>query len=200
MSQSIIAAFMSIDPASPHHLFSAQGNYLAPSSTDVPTYFETEDLRTTRTLITRLVTASQDVAAKKSVPGSDTNTSGTIRRKTLVVTLDFHAPEEPFLNYSRESLYSYEQSPPSSLSDYGVTYEKLVGAKGFEIMKKQFGLLLRMFEHRPVPSSAGAQNALGFLNKGTSQDKYPLVKRTNATWLRVREPLSTYKERCASIA
>lgn len=182
---------MSIDPSSPHHLFSVQGSYLAPSSTDVPTYFESEELRTTRSMITRLVTASQDVKAK--------GTGATSRRKTFVVILDFHASEEAFLSYSRKPMYPGTYSSPSSLASTDELTKKIAPTEVHAEMMKQFGLLLRLFEQRAEPSSAGAQNALGFLNKGTSQDHLDLIKRTNAIWIRTREPLDTYSERCAAL-
>jgi hypothetical protein len=193
MSQSITAAFMSIDPSAPHHLFSVQGSYLAPSSTDVPTYFECEDMRTTRSMITRLVTASQDVDPK---PGAGT---GTIRRKTLVTILDFHVSEPPMLSYNRGPMYPGTYSSPSSLLGTEERTRQLLPPDLHAVMMKQFGLLLRLYEQKPVPSSGGAQNALGFSGKGTSQDELDLVKRTNATWIRTREPLDTYSERCAAL-
>ena len=191
LGQSITAAFMSIDPSLPHHLFSVQGSYLAPSSTEVPTYFHSEDLRTTRSMITRLVTASQDIDPK--------GTGATIRRKTFIVILDFHASEEPMLSYSREPMYPGTYSSPSSLLETVERTKKILPPKVHDEMTKQFGLLLRLFEQRPIPSSGGAQNALGFLDKGTTQDDLNLVKRTNATWIRTREPLDTYGERCAAL-
>ena len=182
---------MSIEPSLPHHLFSVQGSYLAPSSTEVPTYFETVDLRTTRSMMTRLVTASQDIDPK--------GTGTTIRRKTCVVILDFHASEEPMLSYSREPMYPGTYDSPSSLMDTDERTKKILPQKAHEEMSTQFGLLLRLFQQRPIPSSGGAQNALGFLDKGTTQDNLNLVKRTNATWIRTREPLDTYGERCAAL-
>lgn len=140
-------------------------------------------------MITRLVTASQDIEVKGS----------KIRRKTFVVILDYHASEEAFLSYSREPMYPGTYASPSSLLGTDERTKKLLPPKIHATMMTQFGLLLRLFEQRPIPSSAGAQNALGFLGTGTSQDELDLVKRTNATWLRTREPLDTYSERCAAL-
>jgi hypothetical protein len=197
---------MSIDPTSPHHLFSIQGSYLSPSSTDLPTIFTSTDMRTTRTMITRLVTASQDLPATAKSPAS--------RRKTLVVILDFHASEPSFLKYSRGPMYANHESswssktgsgpgqypPAESLLPSGEAFRKILDPKVLEVVLKQFQLPLRMFEHRPIPSSAGAQNALGFAaGMKTTQDDLHLVKRTNTNWLRVTEPLDTYSERCAAI-
>jgi acyl-CoA thioesterase len=192
MAQSIKAAFMSIDPTSPHHLFSVQGSYLSPSSTDVPTTFTVQDLRTTRSMLTRLVTASQDL------PSSSGSQSQT--RKTLVVILDFHVPEPPFLEYHKGLMYPGTYLSPGEVESSTALMSKMASPELLAVFKKQFDLPLRMFEHRPVPSSTGAQNGLGFLvGMKTSQDGKELVDRTNTNWVKAKGSLDTYAERCAAI-
>lgn len=204
LSQSIAAAFLSIDPSTKHHLFSVQGSYLSPSSTDVPTFFDVQDLRTTRTMLTRLVLASQDVPSRPNTASTNSASTQSVperstRRKILVVTLDFHVSEPSFLTYTRGPRYPGTYPPASSLPTTRESLQKLLSPKVFAIMMKQFDLPQRMFEHRPIPSSAGAQNSLGFLQTRTSQDEMDLTDRTFANWIRPREKLETYGERCAAV-
>jgi hypothetical protein len=143
-------------------------------------------------MMTRLVTASQMLPA--------TSGSASTSRKTLITILDFHVPEKPFLDYVREPLYPRAYSSPRTLDNSAKVMHEKLQPKTFSVVMKQFDLILRIFEHRPDPSSAGAQNSLGFSGKNkTSQDDAPFVQRTNTNWLRATEPLETYGERCAAL-
>jgi acyl-CoA thioesterase len=220
LSQAISAAYHTLvnegNPAAKprHELFSVQGSYLSPASTDVPTTFVVEDLRSTRTMMTRLVTVSQlfpqKVKPTKPAASSSSSTQEAtappppgVKRKVLIAILDFHAPETPFLTYSRQPLHPGPNSYPSpeSLPNSNTTLPRLLSGdpKVLKVMMTQFDLPMRMFEHRPVPSSMGAQNALGFLKTKTSQDELDITKRTYTNWVRVRDNLDGPSETYAAL-
>jgi hypothetical protein len=227
LSQAISAAYHTlVDESNPaakprHELFSVQGSYLSPASTDVPTTFVVEDLRSTRTMMTRLVTVSQlfPQKVKPTKPGDTNNASSSsssssmqdatapappgVKRKVLIAILDFHAPETPFLTYFRQPLHPGPKSYPSpeSLPNSNTTLPRLLSGNPevLKVMMTQFDLPMRMFEHRPVPSSMGAQNALGFLKTKTSQDELDITKRTYTNWVRVRDNLDGPSETYAAL-
>lgn len=200
MSQAVTAAFHTLPPPSSSsgpdfHLFSVQGSYLGPASTDVPTTFTVQEIRTTRSMVTRLVTASQVIPPKAG------SSSAPAARKVLICLLDFHRPEPAFLTYSRPPLHPGSYASPSTSKPIEEVLDSLPwDPKVYPVFKKQFELPLRMFEYRPVISSSGAQTSLGFVKVKTAQDNMEITRRTACNWIRARGELSSYDERCAALA
>jgi hypothetical protein len=203
LSQAVSAAFLALPPSNSvsgqdYHLFSIQGSYLGPASTEVPTTFTVDDVRTTRSMVTRLVTASQVVPSK---PTAASPRPAPTKRKVLVCICDFHRPETAFLLYSAPLLHPGSYPLASECTPLEDLYETLPFAPGvLNIFKSQFGLPSRMFQYRPVMTSAGAQNNLGFLQVKTSQDELELTERTSTNWIKANGELATYADRCAALA
>lgn len=203
LSQAVSAAFHTLPSSSSasgqdYHIFSVQGSYLGPASTDVPTTFTVEDVRSTRTMLTRIVTASQVLPSK---PSHTNPKPDPVTRKVLVCICDFHRPETAFLTYSAPPLHPGTYPPPTSIKTLEENWEILpFRPEVLKVFKTQFSLPFRMFEYRPVMTSAGAQNSLGFIDTKTSQDHLELTKRTSTNWIRAREALGTYADRCAALA
>ena len=165
-------------------------------------------------MVTRVVTASQDIPSKSKsikepttndpqipVPAQSSKPKST-PRKVLILIADFHRPEPPFLQYSHPPLYPSQYPDPESLPTTEESTNSLLAhdPATLETFTKQFNLPRRMFEYRPVPHSMGVQNVLAFLDVPTSQDKEAITRRTSTNWIKAKEPLGSYAERCAAVA
>lgn len=180
LAQAISAGQATI-PNANFHMYSAQGSYLGPASTELPTVFKVEDLRTTRSFCTRLVTATQGSFGKP-----DTG------RKVLVVLLDWHIEEEAvMLEYSSKPIFPLAQyGKAESLQNQNDYISETLSSRAVAQFQTTFRLFLEFFDARWCPNSMAAQNAYGWhLGRATSQDKLPITGRTNAVWVRIEEAL-----------
>ncbi len=181
-----------LDP--PLHLYSAQGAYLGPSSTEVPTTYEVQDHRSTRSFHTRQVIAFQEIA--------NSRTGKKEKRKILVVLMDWHVLE-PFhlLEYSIPTLYPISSySTPEKLLPQSEYLKQNLSPKMAKIYSETFHLFGSFFDNRPCPISMGAQNSYGFKEgaKTTEDEKHP-TNRTNSYWLKVHEQLEGPIEQTAAM-
>ncbi|ORY32145.1 thioesterase-like superfamily-domain-containing protein [Naematelia encephala] len=188
LSQSISAASATVPS---FDLYSVQGTYLGPSSTEHPTIFRVTDIRTTRTFCTRLVIASQSQ--------SQTTSTFNEERKTLIALLDYHATEPvSLLEYSTPPMYPFEE--------YGIPeelpgFESHIPPDGVDAFKKMFTITLDFYDLRGCGHSIGVSTAMGFApDKPSAEDDLPITRRTNCTWVRTRENLGGPRENAAGVA
>ena len=181
---------VSEDTDPPFQLYSVQGTFLGPASTDAPTTFEVSDVRTTRTFCSRLVKAIQTI-------------DGEVRN-IMIVIMDWHLQEAMTLfDYSTPPLHPLESySRPDDLPDIRQLLESKLPAKLVNQYLKAFHLHHAFFDNRMVMSSMGAQNIGGFIGPGTvtTQDDLPMTKRTHSSWSKVKEALKGRVENIAALA
>lgn len=163
-------------------VYSIQGTYLGPASTEVPTTYTVDDIRTTRSFCTRFVTASQKITIKGE----------TLDRKVLVALLDYHKKEtEVMLEYSNTPMFPMtEYGKPENLPSIEEHVDETLSSKAAAHYKKSFHLFLSFMDARWVPGCKAAQNVFGWsVGRASSQDKLPITKRTNGVWVKTREKL-----------
>lgn len=151
-------------------------------------------------MITRVVIASQMIPAKAS-SSSPSSSPNLVNRKVLICICDFHRPEPAFLSYTAPVLHPGTYPNPNTTTTIEENFNTMpFPPKMLEVFKTQFGLPRRMYEYRPVMTSTGAQNSLGFINVETTQKDMDITRRTSTNWIRAREKLDTYADRCAALA
>ncbi|KAH7083345.1 thioesterase-like superfamily-domain-containing protein [Paraphoma chrysanthemicola] len=165
-----------------YHLYSLQGNFLGPATTDRPFRANVRTVRQTRAFATRQVEVSQ-----KRDDGGD--------RVCLIAIADFHVKEQaslleyskpPRMTYSHyETLLARKEAHQKHMEDGKIT-QKLFDAheNAFEGM--------RFFEQRQCPEAVFAQNLWGMAKYlPTTQDHLPTTLKTSAEWFRCLEPMAT---------
>lgn len=181
LSQSVTAAFHSLPVnAANFQLYSLQGSYLGPASTDLETTFVVQAIRTTRKFCTRQVIASQR------------------DRNVLIALLEFHDPEEPFMEYSCPEFYGrWDTWPTAREHARGVLPPERAA-----LFEQTFGVLMDTFDSRWNMNTMAAQTVFGMAPKGTPtpQDKEILSRRTNSGWVRCPEDVDKTADKYAICA
>jgi acyl-CoA thioesterase II len=190
MSIAVAAAHKTVD--SKYHLYSAQGNYLGPASTECPLYANVRKIRDTKSFATRQIDILQE-----QPDGS--------KRSCLIMIADFHVREEmSVLSYSAppETKYSSVENCDSTDVVFQKAVEKgLISPKTVAIQKKVFALMARYFEQRPLPEGFAEQLLNGLDTKlPTTQDSVPPVSRTSGDWFKNKQPLSTAAEQVSALS
>jgi hypothetical protein len=177
------------------------GNFLGPGATEILTQYEVEDVRTTKTFATRIVTAWQDWS--KLPEQSELRKAGAPpaaggRRRIMITILDFQVREKNIMmHYSPSPLYIDDHNPnatflekvhpfyshpseiPPNPEYIRQTFSPIV-VKRFE---STFTLFDRFYKMRAVKNSMGMQKALGLDSaRKTTQDDLPLQQRNNCSW------------------
>ena len=176
MSQAVSAGFHSL-PSSAFHfqLYSVQGSYLGPASTDLETTFIVQSIRTTQKFCTRQIIGSQR------------------DRNVLVALLEYHDPEQPLMEYSCPPMYApefydrWDAWPPARQHA-----RKVLSSDHAELFEQTFGVLMDAFDCRWNTNTMAAQTVLGMAPKGTPtpQDAEILSRRTNSGWVRCPEEVN----------
>ncbi|KAI8935182.1 hypothetical protein NX059_007775 [Plenodomus lindquistii] len=166
-----------------YHLYSMQGHFLGPASTDHQLRARTRILRQTRVFATRQVEVSQTL--------SDGST-----RICLVALADFQTPEPAtLLTYSpspKQPYTPWHACPTQHSVQETLVKSGKVSEKDMQVFQKTFSLTKHLFDQRPCPEGIFAQNLQGMAkNLPHSQDHVPLPDRTTAEWFRSRETFPT---------
>lgn len=159
-----------------YFLYSMAGNYLGPALTDRKYICSAEEVRKTRTFITKLVRIQQKLDDGQS-------------RMCLIALADFQRREPAsLLMYSRppsmvyagvDDQPSYEASVKNLLQSGAISQEML------DRNHRTFGMMRAFFEIRPCQEGTGAQRLIGQAKHiRSTQDHLPLTSRTSADWLR----------------
>lgn len=175
-----------------HKLYSFQGHFLGPASTQYKLVCKVYRTRETRSFATRRVEVSQDLNGEKRV--------------CVEVVVDFHVVEAPLFVYSAPPTMRY--SPPGeslSMDELGeqlIREGKVSAQIKAEYSKGTFTALSEMFEARHCPEGMGGQNLWGFAKEvPTSQDGLPsITDRSSAEWLHALERLEGHDESMAATA
>lgn len=179
------AAYLSLPPADKsgktYSLYSAQGSYLGPASTEKHFTITTRALRTTKSFATRSVEVSQE------------QKDGSLR-VCLVILADFQLPDQsavlafskpPSMRYSGVDECLHADVHRQKMVDSGAVQTGLAKAHA-----TTFGLVARFFEQRPCPEGVSAQTLSGMAKKiGTTQKGWELHEKGSADWMRNREKL-----------
>ncbi len=184
MSQALSAGQATISDLN-FHLYSAQGTYLGPASTEVSTQYKVDVLRDTRSFCTRLVTATQNIDGKE--------------RNVLVVLMDWHVLEKAsMLEYSTPPWFDRsEYSEPEKLSRQNDFADATLPPREAESFRTTFPLFADFYNVRPCMSSKAAQNIFGWLKTETTQDHLPLTRRTNSSWFKTNDKLEPHEQAAA---
>lgn len=200
------ASLPSNDSGRIYDIYSVLGTFLGPTSTKAKLQFMVEDIRTTKSFVTRKIEAWQEFP--------DSNGGGkATRRRTMIQLVDFHVREPATsvlsgMTYSMPTLHpeSYRDDPNTLISQ-----EQYLAQKQTSTVSKQFHyvfpLFFRYLDMKPIQDSMGVEKALGIKpGAKTNQDDIPLQERTNAHWFRVKEiqggegELTSPGERAAAVA
>ncbi|KAH9862634.1 hypothetical protein IAQ61_010052 [Plenodomus lingam] len=171
------AASLTVPPD--YHLYSMQGNFLGPASTNHQLRASVRTLRQTRTFATRQVEVSQ--------VRDDGET-----RLCLIALADFQTPEQDvLLEYSRAPSRTYSawsQCPTQLDAQQKLLAEGKVTQAQVDAHAKGFQLAQDLFEQRVCPEGIFAQTLHGMAKSlPHSQDGLALPQRTTADWFRSAE-------------
>lgn len=173
------------------------GNFLGPGATEINIQFEVEDVRTTKTFATRIVTAWQDWSQLPE--GSSLRTRPDLgKRRIMVVILDFQVREKySMMEYSPSPLYIDKENPKATFlekvkpfyghpSDIRPNREIIRATHSPDVVQKFesiFTLFDKFYKVRACVNSMGWQKAYGIDKKAkTTQDDIPLQHRNNCSW------------------
>lgn len=173
------------------------GNFLGPGATEIKIQFEVEDVRTTKSFATRVVTAWQDWGQLPE--GSTLRTRPDIpRRRIMVVILDFQVREKHIMmEYSPSPLYIDNSNPKATFLEKVKPFyshpsqilpnkESIRASHSPDVVQKFemiFTLFDKFYKVRACEKSMGWQKAYGIDKKAkTTQDEIPLQQRNNCTW------------------
>ncbi|GAM89183.1 hypothetical protein ANO11243_072200 [Dothideomycetidae sp. 11243] len=175
-----------------HRIYSMTGNFLGPAQCDRKLIARVQEIRSTRTFTTKLVTISQ-----KQNDGSE--------RSCLVSLVDFHAVEKAeLLNYSRppSKTYAARETQPS-LDEHrdGLVRDGKITADVSKMHSTIFGLSRKLWENRVCKGSMGAELLQGFAKDlTTEQDDLAMHEKSSADWFRSRVKLTARQEHAAAMA
>lgn len=178
------------------------GNFLGPGATEIKIEFQVDDVRTTKSFATRIVTAWQDWGQLPS--DSVLKTRADLgRRRIMVVILDFQVREKNIMmEYSPSPLYIDSHNPKATFlekvrSFYSHPSDILPNSEGIrathsaDVVNKFesiFTLFDKFFRVRACQKSMGWQKAYGIDKTAkTTQDNVPLQQRNNSTWYTLPE-------------
>lgn len=178
------------------------GNFLGPGATEIKIEFQVDDVRTTKSFATRIVSAWQDWGQLPSDSVLRTRADFG-RRRIMVMTLDFQVREKnSMMEYSPSPLYIDSHNPKATFLEkvrpfYGHPSEILPNKESIrathsahvvKMFESIFTLFDKFFRVRACQRSMGWQKAYGIDKEAkTSQDDIPLQQRNNCTWYTLPE-------------
>lgn len=190
LATAIAAAHVDLDCK--YHLYSAQGNYLGPASTEKPLFAHVRKIRETKSFATRQVEISQE-----QKDGS--------KRSCLIMIADFHVKEnKSVLTYSAPPETKF--TPVDECETMEVALRNAVEnghftAETLNKQRKMFSLMTRYFEQKPTPEGF-AEQIMGGMNTRlpTTQDHLSPTSRTSADWFKNRVPLTSAAEQVCALS
>jgi len=165
-------------------LFSVQGSYLGPASTDVRTVFNVQSVRDTSRFCTRVVTATQGEGSKQ--------------RNIFIAVMDWHRKEESLFEYSKPPICPSHPAA-EDLPAYDEYIKTVLTKEEAQIYLQTFELSRRVLEIRPCPDSIGARSVLGTKTLDPWPTATPIHEHTYATRVRVPEVLDSHARQCGSL-
>lgn len=169
------AAIATVPPA--FHLYSVMGSYLGPTSTTRRVTCTVQEVRSTRTFMTRRVQVSQE------------QNDGKPTYICLDLLADFHVKELALITYSAPPRIKHTHWKNCLSTD---THRQQMIAAGQitpaqdKVYEVIFGGLRKLnYESRMCPEGMASQTLLGVnKHKSTTQDDLPIVERSSADWFR----------------
>ncbi|CAD6575695.1 MAG: hypothetical protein CYPHOPRED_005776, partial [Cyphobasidiales sp. Tagirdzhanova-0007] len=152
--------------------YSLLGHFLGPGSTEVATRYVVEDLRTTKSFVTRKVEAWQDWS---SLPGKKQDSENGGRRRISVLLLDFHVPVGA-------SMFEYNDMPLHATPSPSTTSHGDSAA-----------FIASISENCSSPDKLRTPADFFFSSyppQKSAQLDVPFTRRSNSIWSKLRHPPS----------
>lgn len=161
--------------------YSILGHFLGPASTDQKLHCSVQEIRNTRSFVTRRVQVKQKQPDETY-------------RNCIELTADFHVHEpSTAADYSAGTATTWPRPDDCPLiTDRGRTLVErgVVTQEQLDTFNKTLGTVGDYFETRSCPNGVSAQNMSGAAKDAvTTQDRLPITSKVSAEWHRVFETL-----------